>query len=166
MSAKIYKFSAHFEIQQGKMTADTKQALADKFGNLKDGCYEISVTESYSYRGRYKYYFDELIPCLIKHVFGNIVNPKTGASRPPRTEEVHDRLKGLFNPRIIIDEEGNEVYVGGSTKELNDQEFLEYEQSIIAFFSKKHEKFAYDLVDRQIWIETMKYKHKQTKQKK
>ena len=134
-------YTRKFNIKKdgGKLTADTREILAEAVSQAPDGNFEITITQRpEGYRNtRYKFYFGCIVP-LILHTCADkfkIVS-NTGEMRTPTSgEEMHQVLKYLYNPVSIVTPKGAFV-TGSTTTNLSDRDFIGvYLESIMSDFS-------------------------------
>ena len=134
----LYKMSAaKFDIEKsnGVLANHSREIFKEQFGALDDGKYTILISPAKGYRPtRYRFYYD----CVLWHILNKaakyyrIVNPRTGEQTQPKTtEELHGIMKWIYNP-VQISSDGDVTVIAGTTTDLNDEEFNEYMESIIA----------------------------------
>lgn len=135
------------------LTPESRQALADWYGNLPEGVHEVrSKKISKTYLTRYKYYFGYLLPAIIEA--GNFVeiDNQTGETWPMATETFHDFLKLHHNHALATDPfTGKITRIAASTTKLTDGEFIgQFEESISAHFQTL---LGVELLSRSEWID-------------
>lgn len=137
-----------------------KQDLYNFLKTLK-GSYRITIhpTTGFDYKTRYKYYFGHILKAIEQaEIF---VDNATGEVLS--TERIHEQMKFLFNPNIVVNQKNNSLtIVGGSTTSMNDAEFIEeFEEQVLMLFSQP--PYYIDFKDRTEWINERKKYHKNLK---
>lgn len=149
----------HFEKSNGKLTQAAREILAEQFAALPDGWHTNDITPGR--RGytptRYRFYHDVILWCILTQAgrFYRITNPSTGEERIPRnTAELHECIKAIYNPVILITPNGKTRVIAGTTTDLTDSEFIEqFQEQIVADHSQ--DPYLVEFVD----IETWRAKH-------
>lgn len=123
--------------EKGRFTGQSRIDLKELFDSFEDGWHTIEYApKEAGYKpSRYKYYFDSLMKEILKGAgrYYRLVIPTTGETREPRdTAEMHRIMKAIYNPIVLVTEDGKTRVMAGSTTELNDTEFInEYQEQII-----------------------------------
>jgi len=145
------------------LTGNSREILREQFGGLADGQYKITIQEAgtgYEKPTRYKYYFGVVLTAILEKCAGRfqVINPRTGETAPPRTTtDIHEIMKVVYNPVIIITPHGA-TNSGGTTTNLNDRDFIgEYMETIMADFSAP--PYNVEFLDAEEWKERQKAKH-------
>ena len=121
------KFNLNISVQKGKIVLN-RQKVVDYFANLKDGEYQLSVTSEKRAKGRYKYYFGRILPLIAQ---------EREISGTNAIELIHEFCKLRFCKTPIINPFTGEIdqLKGGSTTLLNDTQFNEYQEEVMAYFA-------------------------------
>lgn len=146
--------SARFEtkIVDGKLSPIEKAIFRKYFGELEDGKYIVSFERKKTNSTRYRYWFDCVLAFALPAAQKVFVIKEKGVERPPRnTAELHEIVKGIFNPVVIIDTDtGEQIVSAGSTTGMSDQEFIgEFTEKVTAYFSS--EPFFVEFPTYQEW---------------
>jgi len=156
-----------FHITKGHANTYTGQSLEilrEQFGELPEGRYKVVIEKvgAYERPTRYKFYFAVIMSAILEKVADRfqIINPKTGETSPPRTTaDIHEIMKAIYNPVIVITPHGA-TNSGGTTTNLSDSEFInEYTETIMAEFSGP--PYNVEFKDLGEWRAEMKAKHNQ-----
>ncbi len=138
--------------------------MAEQFSALPEGRYKVTIEKvgQYEHPGRYRYYF-AIVMAEILHKCADrfqIINPRTGETSPPRTTaDIHEIMKALYNPVMVVTHKGI-TNSGGTTTNLSDRDFIgEYMESIMAEFASP--PFLCDFKDIDDWRQEMKMKREQ-----
>lgn len=146
--------SAIFEvrIKEGGLSDIDKSIFRKEFDSLEDGRYKVCFERRKSNCTRYRYYFDAVLSFALPAAAKVFKVIEKGEERPIRnTQELHEIVKGIFNPVLVINPEtGEQILKGGTTTSLTDSEFInEYLEKVIAYFAS--EPFEVVFVDYQEW---------------
>lgn len=135
----MYTRKFNIKKDSGRLTADTREILAEAVSQAPDGNFEIMIKqrpEGYS-RTRYKFYFGSIVPLILLTCADKfkIVSQDGEMRTPTSAEEMHEVLKYLYNPVSIVTPKGAFV-TGSTTTNLSDRDFIGvYLESIMADFS-------------------------------
>ena len=146
-------------------TGQSREIMAEQFGGLPEGRYKVVIEKvgAYERPSRYKWYFSVLMASILDKCADRfqIQNPRTGETSPPRTTaDIHEIMKAIYNPVIVITHKGV-TNSGGTTTNLSDSDFInEYSEEIMAEFSAP--PFNVEFLDPETWREQMKAKRDQT----
>ena len=146
-------------------TGQSRQIMAEQFGALEAGRYKVMIEKigAYEKPTRYKYYFGVVMAAILEKCSDRfqIIDPRTGETSPPRTtEDIHEVMKAMYNPVIIITPRGA-TNSGGTTTNLSDRDFIgEYMETIQAEFSAL--PYNVEFLDRDEWNANQKAKKKIT----
>lgn len=123
--------------EKGRFTGQSRIDLKELFDSFEDGWHTIEYApKEAGYRpSRYKYYFDSLMKEILAGAgrYYRLVNSKTGEVREPsNVQEMHHIMKSIYNPIVLLTDDGKVRVMSGSTTELNTTEFIEgYQEQII-----------------------------------
>lgn len=109
-------FSVGAELKGGKLTLDNEQKYRGLVQRLRDGRYTVTIEKETHNRSlaQNRYYQGVVVERFAEY---------TG----DRHDDAHEILKLHCNPKILIDfSTKREVVIGGSTAELNVEEFSAY----------------------------------------
>jgi len=146
-------------------TGQSKAILREQFEALEAGRFKVVIDRvgAYERPSRYKWYFSVLMASILHKCADRfqIQNPRTGETSPPRTTaDIHEIMKAIYNPVIVITHKGV-TNSGGTTTNLSDSDFInEYSEEIMAEFSAP--PFNVEFLDPETWREIMKAKRDQT----
>lgn len=154
--------TAIFQVQKvgERFTEASREIMREQFGTLEQGDYKVTIEAAKPKRynaTRYKYYFGHVMATILDKAGDNfqILNPMTGETkRPANTTDLHECMKMMFNPVIIVTPRGA-YNSAGTTTSLSDTEFInEYIENIMAFFSSA--PYHIEFMEREEWNEMMK----------
>jgi len=158
MSTKIFHITTH----EGKFTGQSREILKEQFAELSDGQWKITVQKSEHGKftpTRYKYYFAAVMTAILEKCAGRfqIIDHSTGEQKPPRsTSDIHEIMKGWYNPVTIITPKGS-FTSGETTTGLSDRDFIGgFLETILAEFSGP--PYNVEFLDYDEWREMMKAK--------
>lgn len=144
-----------------QFTGQSREILKDQIEALGQGRYKVVIEKvgAYERPTRYKFYFGVVMAAILEKCADRfqIINPRTGETSPPRTtEDIHEIMKAMFNPVMIMTPRGV-TNSGGTTTNLSDRDFInEYSEEIMAEFS--HPPYNVEFLDPDTWREMMKAK--------
>lgn len=142
-------------------TGQSKEILREQFDALEEGRHKIMIERvgQYENPSRYKFYFAVVMAAILEKCADRfqLINPRTGETSPPRTTaDIHEIMKAMFNPVVIMTPKGV-TNSGGTTTNLSDRDFIgEYMEEIMAEFSSP--PFNVDFRDVDDWRQEMKAK--------
>lgn len=142
-------------------TGQSRDILKEQLGALEPGRYKVVIEKVGAYKRptRYKFYFSVIMAAILEKCSDRfqIINPRTGETSPPRTTaDIHEIMKAMFNPVIIMTPKGA-TNSGGTTTNLSDRDFInEYSEMIMSEFSSP--PFNVEFLDPDEWREIMKTK--------
>lgn len=146
--------ASRFEIviKDGKMSGIDKAIFRKEFEALEDGRYRIGFDKKKSKCTRYRYYFDAVLSFALPAAAKVFHVIEKGQERPIRnTVELHEIVKGIFNPVVAINmETGEQIIKGGTTTSMSDSEFIsEYTPKVLEYFASH--PFFVEFVDFEEW---------------
>lgn len=153
-----------FHITKGEghnYTGQSRSVMNDAFCALPEGRFKVMIEKvgAYEKPTRYKFYFAVIMAAILHKCSDRfqIINPRTGETSPPRTtEDIHEVMKAMYNPVIIMTPHGA-TNSGGTTTNLSDRDFInEYSEMIMSEFSAS--PYFVDFVDPETWKAEMKEK--------
>lgn len=121
--------SAKFQVEKrdGKFTEVSRAIHREQTNALPDGKWEIQIAEATRYTPtRYKYYFSSVLVAILTQAGGHfrMTSPMTGEERMPyNTTELHEIMKAIHNPVILVCN-GKTRVIAGTTTDMNDREFI------------------------------------------
>lgn len=122
-------------------TGQSRDIMREQFGALEAGRYKVAIEKvgAYEKPSRYKFYFACVMTAILEKCASRfqIINPRTGETvAPSTTEDVHEIMKAMYNPVMIMTPKGV-TNSGGTTTNLSDRDFIgEYMEEIMADFSQ------------------------------
>lgn len=135
----------------------SKRLLLEKLKTLT-GTHQIIIKKVRSYSTRYKYTFS--------HVYSEIA--KSGQyldsdGNPLSTNEIHEVMKLIYNPKRIVDISSGEVrIIAGATNTVSDSDFIgQFEEQIICDHSQP--PYNIEFMSRSEWIEKWQKHYQSTK---
>ena len=140
-------------------TGQSRGIMREQFGALEQGRYKVVIEKVgvYEKPTRYKFYFAVIMAAILEKCADRfqIINPRTAETSPPRTtEDVHEIMKAMYNPVIVMTPRGA-TNSGGTTTNLSDRDFIgEYMEEIMADFS--HPPYNVEFRDIDDWRAEMK----------
>ena len=122
------KGDVKISMKNGKVVLN-RERLAQLFQNLKDGEYIVRIDGNY-YKGRYAFYRGVLLEYILAELNLKVTNL-----------QLHNYCKLKFCKVPIFNPMTGEIesLTGGSTTELDDDEFEIYKEEIRAHFSIEYE---------------------------
>jgi hypothetical protein len=150
-------------------TGQTRDIMREQFGALEAGRHKVVIEKvgAYEQPSRYKFYFGVIMAAILEECADRfqIINPRTAETSPPRTtEDVHEIMKAMYNPVMIMTPKGV-TNSGGTTTNLNDRDFIgEYSEEIMADFSQP--PYNVEFRDIEDWRAEMKHKRESTESRR
>jgi hypothetical protein len=142
-------------------TGQSREVMAEQFGALEQGRYKVVIEKvgAYEKPTRYKFYFSVVMAAILEKCADRfqIINPRTGETSPPRTtDDIHEIMKAMYNPVMIMTPKGV-TNSGGTTTNLSDRDFIgEYTEEIMAEFSQP--PYNVDFLSAEEWRSKFKEK--------
>lgn len=159
MSTRIFHITTNGGTQ---FTGQSREILKEQIEALEQGRYKVVIEKAGAYERptRYKFYFGVVMAAILEKCADRfqIINPRTGETSPPRTtDDIHETMKAMFNPVMIMTPRGV-TNSGGTTTNLSDRDFInEYMEEIMSEFSSP--PYNVEFLDPDTWREMMKAKH-------
>ena len=127
------KFSLNISVQKGKIVLN-RQKVADYFANLKDGEYSLFVSSNEKDNKRYRGHFGRILKLIITQ---GEIEERLKVCKKEAEFILHESCKLRFSKTPIIDPFTGEVLSlkGGSTTLMNDTEFNEFQEEVMAYFT-------------------------------
>jgi hypothetical protein len=125
------------EKQSGRLTERSREALKALIEGLEDGYAEIYATQKKRRYAptRYRYYFGYIVPIVLRDAGHMFCIMQKGEKRYPQTpEQMHEILKAIYNPEVVISPKGA-FQRGVTTTKRDDPEFAELLNTIISELS-------------------------------
>jgi len=158
METKIFQITR----SETAFTGQSREILREQFGSLPAGQWKVTIQKVEHGKftpTRYKYYFSAVMTAILEKCATRfqIIDHSTGEQHPPRsTSDIHEIMKGWYNPVTIITPKGS-FTSGETTTGLSDRDFIgEFLETILAEFSGP--PYNVDFLDYDDWREMMKAK--------
>jgi hypothetical protein len=121
----MVKATAYGDIKDGKLTLANKRRFAHDLATFRNCAVEITIKKKNTRSSQQNRYYWGVVVKEIQFRLNELGNDF-------ETETVHEYLKDKFNKVELIGEGGEVIdYLGGSTTEMNKEEFMVYVDKII-----------------------------------